>query len=242
MAQTAWSNGGPSLYDPDVLPSKRWAVFSSFPTTHKLTGSLNISFGHAIGTQDLCTFLNDKHKISVYTLEKVNTTALGSYLSSLPVFQHASAVKLMHNWVPTYGYLCCQGRSDTPICPRCLSTVKTPDHVLICVFPEAVTRRLEFLSSYLSSLLILGTTIYLLASLELKLSITLGLYHKQSYFVSEPIHSHLLMKFFYRPFGIKTLLDGLTSFEVTRPFIGSNCMIILIYLHENPDMIPGQLN
>jgi hypothetical protein len=84
--------------------------------------------------------------------------------------------------------------------------------------------------------------ILLLLLTLLKLSITLGLYHKQSYFVSEPIHSHLLMKFFYRPFDIKTLLDGLTSFEVTRPFIGSNCMIILIYLHENPDMIPGQLN
>jgi hypothetical protein len=62
-------------------------VYASFPTTHKLTGSLDQSFNHAIGIRDICAFITGKHGITQDTLEKVHLMALGSYLSSLPVFQ-----------------------------------------------------------------------------------------------------------------------------------------------------------
>jgi len=58
LAQRQWSNGDHSSFDPDVLPSERWAVNASFPTTHKFTGSLDQGFNHAIGIRDMCAFCN----------------------------------------------------------------------------------------------------------------------------------------------------------------------------------------
>jgi hypothetical protein len=187
LAQRQWSNGDHSSFDPDVLPSERWAVNASFPTTHKFTGSLDQGFNHAIGIRDMCAFVTGKHRITQDTLEKVHLAALGSYLSSLPVFQRASTVKMLHNWIPTYGNLCRQGRSETPICPRCLGTVETAYHVLTCSYSAAVICRSEFLHSVLSSLTTFGTPLYIIATYELKLSATLGLSYTQSYFLDESI-------------------------------------------------------
>jgi hypothetical protein len=38
MAQKTWETGASSYFDPVVLPTEKWALFSRHPTFHKLTG------------------------------------------------------------------------------------------------------------------------------------------------------------------------------------------------------------
>jgi len=129
MAQLEWSNGAVSNFEPEVLPSEKWALFSSFPTSHKITGSLDTGFAYAMGYKDLLSYIEEKHSLSSEKIDKVNLFALSTYLLSLSPFQRASMVKTIHDWIPTHSNLCRQGRHNSPICPRCLSEVETPSHV-----------------------------------------------------------------------------------------------------------------
>jgi hypothetical protein len=64
MAQSEWSNGVASDFEPEVLNSKKWALFSSFPTIHKITGSLDTGFAYTMGYKELLSYIDDKHSLS----------------------------------------------------------------------------------------------------------------------------------------------------------------------------------
>jgi len=187
MAQLEWSNGALSDFEPEVLPSEKWALYSSFPTSHKITESLDTGFAYAMGYKALISFIEEKHSLSAKKLDKVNLFALSAYLLSLSPFRRASIVKTMHDWIPTYSYLCRQGRHYSPICPRCLLETETPNHVRICSAPAAIHGRKLLLDQYLASLVSLGTPIYIIATFKLKLSSTLGIPFLHKYKVTTPI-------------------------------------------------------
>jgi len=85
MAKETWHNGSTSLYDPEALPDKRWAIYSKHPTFHKIIGKLDISFYSTIGYSEMVDYLNAKHDLSSAKLDRVNSAALQTHLSSLPL-------------------------------------------------------------------------------------------------------------------------------------------------------------
>jgi len=142
-----------------------------------------------IGYHSLAKYISDKHNICDAKLQKVHMIALSKYLSSLKLFQRASIVKMIHGWIPTYGMLCRQGRESSPLCSRCSSTVETWDHVFSCPDSQATTSRREALSTFLSSLVKMGTPFYILSTFEYKLSLVFALPFRNDFPVSFPIPS-----------------------------------------------------
>jgi len=106
-------------------------------------------------------------------MDKINILALQRFLSSLKVHKRASIRKMIHNWIPTYSMLCRQGRETSSLCPRCHKAVETSDHVYKCSQPQAVSNRSSFLKEYLSHLLLLNTPMYIISTLQYKLSLSL---------------------------------------------------------------------
>lgn len=159
--------------DPSVLPSKRWAVYSWYPTFHKLTGSFDGGIYSAYGYTALSDYLHQKHNLSPAKMDKVNVLALQSFLSSMKVHKQASFIKMIHNWIPTYSMLSRQGRKPSPLCPRCCTAIETSQHVYKCSQSQAISNWRSFLKKFLSSLLSIKTLIYNISTLEYKLSITL---------------------------------------------------------------------
>jgi hypothetical protein len=106
VANEAWHNTACSLFDPDVAPLEKWAIFSVYPTYHKITGQLDHGVYSTLGYEDLLNYISKKHLLTPSKLDKTNVIALQGYLSSLKTFQRVSMAKMIHNWIPTYSKLC----------------------------------------------------------------------------------------------------------------------------------------
>jgi hypothetical protein len=137
--------------DPDVSPYERWALFSSYPTYHKMVGNLTSSIPEALSFASTLVYISKKHSISKAIHNNTNFLALKQYLSSLSVFTRANTVKLIHGWVPTYASLR-QGREPSPICPQYQSTTKTTDHILQCPGAHARNNRQLLLQAFLTKI------------------------------------------------------------------------------------------
>jgi hypothetical protein len=133
-------NNSTSHYNPEVLGPEKWAASSIYPVYHKITGCFNTEFLSSIRYEKLAEYLQEKHSICSSKLDKVNTQALHTYLSSLKIHQRASVIKLIRKWIPTYSNLCRQGQEPSPICPRCMGAIETSNHVHQCPDPQAVSR------------------------------------------------------------------------------------------------------
>lgn len=130
----------------------------------KSRGNLTLDYILPLLTYDaLMNYINNKHGLSPSKIQHINIYALQSYLSKLKKFQRVSIVKMIHNWIPTYSILCQQGREKSALCPRCLSSVETYEHVQKCQDPGAISTRQNLLNIYLHHLLRARTPIYLLA-------------------------------------------------------------------------------
>jgi hypothetical protein len=166
MAQKAWESGKSSHVDPKVLPGEQWAVYSRHPTFHKITGNFDNGIYSSFGYSALSTYLHQKDNLSPEKIDRINIDALQNYLSSLKIHTRASVIKMIHNWIPTFGMLSQQGRESSLFCPRCLNVIKTCDHIYKCSHPQALTNRCSFLQVFLSTLLSVKTPIYILSSFE----------------------------------------------------------------------------
>ncbi len=49
--------------DPDVTPLERWALYSFYPTYHKLMGDLTNGIYYTLGYQDLLEYILSKYSI-----------------------------------------------------------------------------------------------------------------------------------------------------------------------------------
>jgi len=87
----------------------------------------------------------------------------------------------MHDWIPTFGALCRQGRAPSALCPRCLQKVETSEHVRVCQDETAVRSRRSSLTIFLETMVTLGTPIYIISIFEYKLSLTLDIPYISSY-------------------------------------------------------------
>ncbi len=116
-----------------------------------------------------------------WKLEKINLDTLSHHILQKKPFQHASHIKLIRDWIPTYSSLCWQGREYTSICPRCNLAVEIPTHVYQCPDPTVVTNRMKLLTLFLSQLVNIHTPIHIIISLEYKLSLTLDIPYSRIY-------------------------------------------------------------
>jgi hypothetical protein len=173
LAQKAWVLGQASIFDPSVLPSEQWAVYSRHATFHKLTESFDNGIYSTYGYTALSEYLHQKHNLSPTKMDKVNVLALQSFLSSIKVHKRASIIKMIQNWIPTHNILSQQGCKHFPLCPRCSNAVETSEHVYKCSQSQAMANRHSFLKKFLSSLLAIKTPTYIIRTLEYKLSVTL---------------------------------------------------------------------
>jgi hypothetical protein len=62
--------------NPEVTPAERWAVYSLYPTYHKITGNLTTAIYYSLGYDDLCNYVYTKHNIPKGALELCNFVSL----------------------------------------------------------------------------------------------------------------------------------------------------------------------
>jgi len=75
LAQIEWETGNTALPDPQVTPQEKWALFSSYPESHKVIGDLGND-----GT--LSTY---RHDLSNAKIGKINLYALHTLLQHLSI-------------------------------------------------------------------------------------------------------------------------------------------------------------
>ncbi len=80
MAQKTWETGASSYFDPVVLPTEKWALFSIHPCYHKVTGNLNTGLYDALGFDALTEYISKRHALSSSAVDKVNLLALQTFL------------------------------------------------------------------------------------------------------------------------------------------------------------------
>jgi hypothetical protein len=177
-----------SLSDPvgDVLPAEKWALFSSYPNTRKITGHLNEGILQTLYTDEIITYIAKKHNMTEDKLHQVDTNGLKGYLRSLRPHNRASIIKLIHRWIPTNEFLHKQHRSDTPSCPRCKNHNETAHHILTCPFPEAQTQRTQALYTCLTDLARANTSKYILDCIEENMTNLLNIPSLQKYKITPP--------------------------------------------------------
>jgi len=170
---------------------EKWAVYSRGPYLHKMTGKLDVGSYSTIGYSDMLEYICNKHHLNQARLQDVNLYAIHHHLSTLTVHSRASLVKMMHGWIPTYSQLCRQGREQSSVCPRCRSTVETFDHVFVCPDTQAIESRRTALYSFLSMMTNIGTPIYVLTTIEYKLSILFSIEFIPKYSIASPLPLHV---------------------------------------------------
>lgn len=138
MAGQEWANGSPSSFQPDVTPAEKWAVYAIHPQYHKLVGNLSACLTDALGYGATATYICTKHQLSEPKLNHVNTLAQQCFLEKLRIVKQANIVKLIHGSIPTMASLLSQGQVTSPLCPRCLLSVETTQHILPCPYPQAI--------------------------------------------------------------------------------------------------------
>lgn len=196
MATAAWDKGLHNSNTPDVSPYEKWAIYISSPTYHKLIGNLTSGLPEALSYYDTLSFISKKHSMSMAVLNNINHTALKWYLSSLEIFVRANTVKLIQGWIPTSASLSRQGREESPIFPRCQSTVETIDHIHQCTCTITISSRQQLLQIYIKKLQE-RTPQLLHNTLEYKLSLVLELptirYHHSIMHSSQTIPTPILV-------------------------------------------------
>jgi hypothetical protein len=175
---------------------EKWAVYSSYPSPHKITGSLTDGVYSCLGYFPLLSYVCKKQNLSLHHMDLINLEALHNFLAPKPVHTRATYAKLLHNWTPTHAHLCQQGSEQTPLCPRCNNAIETSSHMLICSSPNSITCRNDLLHTYLKYLVALQSPMHVLATLEYKLALTLNVPYIQLYWPVAPlppnIHNKLI--------------------------------------------------
>ncbi len=68
--------------DADTLPTEKWAVYSCYPTTRKLTGKLDFGIQETLYVESLLNYIHDKHNICDAKNNMINMESLKSYLKT----------------------------------------------------------------------------------------------------------------------------------------------------------------
>jgi hypothetical protein len=89
-----------SAPDADVLPIKKWAVYSCYPITRKITGNLEHGIHDSMYSNSLYEYIRKKHSLCSTKLENVHTDSLKSYMGRLNILKRANVAKLIHRWIP----------------------------------------------------------------------------------------------------------------------------------------------
>jgi len=184
MAEHAWQQNSTDIPDPPPNSIERWAIYSRYPFSHKVTNHFQSEIYTTLSYESTAKYLESRLSLTPSKLIHINSIALCRYMESLKIHKHATTIKLLHGWAPTYASLCRQGRSHTSICPRCNVHVETTAHVYSCPAESVILKRNAHLASFLATLKKHCTAIPILATLEYKLSLTLKLPYVRSYCVS----------------------------------------------------------
>jgi len=151
LAKQFWSSSDAADHKPEATPVKKWAIYSSFSTPHKTTGSLSEGVYSCLGYLPLLSYVCQKQDLSIHHMELINLEALHHFIITKPYHTRAAFAKLIHNWIPTHAHLSQQGHEHLPLCPRCNNTIETSSHVLVCSNPNGIKRQTKLLYSYLKS-------------------------------------------------------------------------------------------
>jgi hypothetical protein len=165
----------------DVYPQERWALFTSDPTPHKITGKLDNCILRQLYHDSLARYIHRKHLICPSTLDQLDTNSLHQVLSTQRVYQRANMIKIIHRWIPTQEFLYHQRRVTDTLCPRCHQNPEDAKHILICSDTQASSFRQKALYETLTSLLQHNTSIHILQAMEENLCHHLAVQTKSRY-------------------------------------------------------------
>ncbi len=96
-----------SFSDPEgeILPCKKWALYTTFPVTRKLNGKLDESILKTVYHDNLRDYISHKHNICNAKLDQIDMKSLDRFLWSHPIHRRATIAKLIHHWIPTNTFL-----------------------------------------------------------------------------------------------------------------------------------------
>lgn len=114
------------MFDPDVTPAEKWAVYTTHPVLHKVIGNLSSVVNDSLGYNDMLELIDHKHNINITTINHINTIALKNIISNEGI-----STCLYREIVTRLGSHICFPMLPrmTPICIRCKSSVETYDHL-----------------------------------------------------------------------------------------------------------------
>jgi hypothetical protein len=216
MAAEEWNYPSNHVNDPSVYSKEQWAVYSTYPSSHKIIGNLFQGLCSTLGYSEMQYYLQQIHKLSPAKLYHVNLSALQDFLSAKKIPQRVTISKMIHKWNPTYSSLCRQGHETSPLCTHCQQAIETNLHVWTCQQPLAVTCQALLLQTLLSNLVQVQTPLYIIVTLEYKLSLVLEVPLHKKYFLNNQVpqdtHRKLLSAIQHKNIiGWDNFLKGFTS-------------------------------
>ncbi len=170
-----------TIADAEVLPAEKWALYSTYPNTKKITGDLTEGILCQLHHEAMEHYIRKKHGLCEGKLKHIHTEGLSNYMRKLKVHQRATISKIIHRWIPTFNVLHKQNRAPSNICTRCNATPETPDHILECTNKEAITARKKLLYEALETLEGINTGEHILSALEKNLARTMKVPQENRY-------------------------------------------------------------
>ena len=158
-----------------IFPGKQWAVVSSHPMKHKVVGKLSHAISNSIYCDPLLDYIHRKHGMSEAKRDQICSEDLRSFLLSLLYHRRATTIKLIHWWMPCNYFLWRQKWTPSPLCPWCNMRDKTQEHNLACLDPLAMQARYDALQKLVEKFWALEMNPILLAALQARLHLFLGL-------------------------------------------------------------------
>jgi len=106
MVEHAWQHKSPDIPDPPPNPIERWAIYSRYPFSHKVTNHFQSEIYTTLSYESTAKYLESRLSLTPSKLIHITSTALRRYMESLKIHKRATTIKLLHGWAPTYASLC----------------------------------------------------------------------------------------------------------------------------------------
>jgi hypothetical protein len=116
LAGNAWEISVP-WEDPEVAPMERWALYSVYPTIHKITGGVAEGIYSTLGFHDLQQYITAKHNSTKESLNRTNLTSLSRFLTDLKPYKCSTIIKLISWMASNSKHLMSAGERAIPFMP-----------------------------------------------------------------------------------------------------------------------------
>jgi hypothetical protein len=93
IAEHAWQHKSPDIPDPPPNPIERWAIYSRYPFSHKVTNHFQSEIYTTLSYESTAKYLESRLSLTPSKLIHINSIALHRYMESLKIHKRATTIK-----------------------------------------------------------------------------------------------------------------------------------------------------